>query len=144
MITGPRRRFCEGIVRGLNATEAYAAAYPRSSQEAARRSASDLLTIPDITDTIEDLRRKADLRAGSAVMSYEEKRRFLARVVRCCVINEPQESDLWQSVEIRDGMTKLRLPDKLAAIVGDNDLAGQGSEAEANDEISALIRRCTR
>lgn len=40
------------IKNGGNATEAYLIAYPKSSEESARRSASDLLTNPDIIGEI--------------------------------------------------------------------------------------------
>lgn len=40
------------IQNGGNGTEAYLTAYPESSKEAARRSASDLLTKPDILEEI--------------------------------------------------------------------------------------------
>lgn len=52
-------------------------------------------------------------------------------------------SDLWQAIETQpDGRNKLRLPDKLAAIELDNDLAGEGSGSNVNDELAAMLRRC--
>lgn len=46
-----------------NATEAYRRVYPKSSEEAARRSASELLTNPDISTEIQ---RRVDERAMTA------------------------------------------------------------------------------
>ncbi len=141
MVTGPQRKFCEGIVRGDNATGAYRAAYPRSTAAAARRSASDLLTKPDIQKEIQRLRDKADKKAGSAVLSLIEKRTFLARLVRGRVGKLPPDSDLWNSIKTTEMGTEYRLPDKLAAIKLDNDLAGEGSEAGANDGLAELLTR---
>jgi len=36
------------------------------------------------------------------------------------------------------------LSDKIAAIILDNNLAGQGKEVDIDDEISELLKRCTR
>lgn len=48
-LTPAQREFCLTYLgNGFNATQAYVQAYPGSSYEAARRSASDLLTLPDI------------------------------------------------------------------------------------------------
>jgi phage terminase small subunit len=141
-LSGRQLKFCQLIVTGESATDAYALAYEGCSREAARRNGHRLLTKADIGSEIARLRRKAEEKAGSAFLSYIEKRTFLARILRCRPQLEPADSDLWQSVEIRDGMTKLRLPDKLAAIDADNDLAGQGSEANAHDQLSEMLRRC--
>ena len=116
MLSGPRQKFCEGIVSGLNATQAYLAAYPNSSEEGARRSASVLLTKLDVSAEIERMRRKAEERAGSAVLTLAEKRAKLAAIVR-------QDKPV------------------IKAIALDNDLAGEGSEAKGNEGLSALIAR---
>jgi len=41
-------------------------------------------------------------------------------------------------------VSEFRLPDKIAAIILDNNLAGQGKEVDIDDEISELLKRCTR
>ena len=127
MLSGPRQKFCEGIVSGLNATQAYLAAYPNSSEEGARRSASVLLTKLDVSAEIERMRKKAEERAGSAVLTLAEKRAKLAAIVR-------------QDKPVIDGC-ELSVTDKLKAIALDNDLAGEGSEAKGNEGLSALIAR---
>ena len=127
MLSGPKQKFCEGIVSALNATDAYRAAYPNSSAQAARRSASDLLTKPDIIAEIARLRKAAECIAGSAVMTLAEKRAKLAGIVR-------------EASGEHDACT-VSLSDKLKAIALDNDLAGDGSEAKGNEGLSALIAR---
>jgi phage terminase small subunit len=152
VLTGPQRKFCEGVVSGLNATRAYCAAYPESSEEAARRSASDLLTKPDIRGEIAELREKAEGMAGSAVLTLAEKRKWLARLLRANVTTlltdvdgdllagmdaEQKRGEGNENIEI----VKLRICDKIAAIKLDNDLAGEGEEAKANDALTALLGR---
>lgn len=140
-ISGPQRKFCEGIIKGLSNTEAYLKAYPKSSAEAARRSASDLLTKPDIQACIAELREKADNRPGSAVLTRAQKRDFLARLVMARVGELPPDSDLWNSIKTTDQGIEYKLPDKLNAIKLDNDLAGEGSEAEGQDALTKLLER---
>lgn len=145
MISGPQRKFCEGIVAGLNQTAAYQAAYPRASYGAARAKAAVLAAKDSIKAEIARLRAKADEKAGSAVMTLAEKRAFLARVVRTPIGEIRETSDLCQekteTVGAESTTVKLRMPDKLAAIKLDNDLAGEGSEAGANDALTELLER---
>lgn len=127
MLSGPKQKFCEGIVSALNATDAYLAAYPKSSRAAAGRSAHDLLKFPEITSEIARLRKAAECIAGSAVLTLAEKRAKLAGIVR-------------EAKGEYDACT-VSLSDKLKAIALDNDLAGDGSEAKGNEGLSALIAR---
>lgn len=143
MLSGPRKKFCDGVVAGLSTTAAYRAAYPNSSVASARCNGARLIAIDSIRYEIARQRAKVEEIAGSSVMQCLEKRLFLARVVRARVASLEPDSDLWQSVETQpDGRRRFRLPDKLAAIETDNDLAGKGSEASVNDELAAMLRRC--
>ena len=141
MVTGPQAKFCEGIATGLNGTEAYLAAYPRSTRRAAEPGASRLLRNAKVKAEIAKLRAEAAKVAGSAVLTLAEKRIFLAQVVRACVATLPHDSPLWVSVKKGKDGTEYRLPDKIAAIKLDNDLAGEGSEAGANDALGELLGR---
>lgn len=141
MLSGPRQKFCEGIVAGLNATDAYVAAYPKSSKAAARRSASDLLTNPDIASEIARLRDEAARQPGYCVLTVAQKRDFLYRLVTAKVSELPADSDLWNSIKTTEHGVEYKLPDKLKAIETDNDLAGEGSEARGNEGLAALIAR---
>lgn len=49
-------QFCHEYLKDFNATAAYRRVYPRSGEAAARRSASDLLTNPDVIRRLEVLR----------------------------------------------------------------------------------------
>lgn len=127
MLSGPRQNFCEGIVAGKNATDAYVAAYPKITPEAARRAGSRLLTIGDITSEIARLRKASEAVPGHAVLTLAAKRSFLARLVN----DKGGEIDA----------CKVALSDKLKAIALDNDLAGEGSEAKGSEGLAALILR---
>jgi phage terminase small subunit len=60
MLSGPQREFAKGIASGLNQTQAYLAAYPDSSDEAARRSAARLMTNVDVITEIARLGEKIE------------------------------------------------------------------------------------
>jgi hypothetical protein len=80
---------------------------------------------------------------GSAVLDCAKKRRFLARVVRAdlAALDPVLDGDLLQVCETDNGKLRLRLFDKIRAIELDNDLAGEGAQAEALDAVGAMIRR---
>lgn len=80
---------------------------------------------------------KAKEIAGEAVLSIAEKRLFCARLVRAKVGTLDSKSELWNSIKVTQDGTEYKLPDKLRAIALDNDLAGDGSEA--NKEIIVII-----
>jgi hypothetical protein len=148
MLRGPQQKFCEGIVTGLTAADAYRAAYPKSSEAAARAHGARLVAKGNIKAEVARMRAKAEEKAGSAVLTLVEKRSFLARVVRARLGEGMIDADLVQAIDVerrKDGkgwkdIHKIRVCDKLAAIEKDNDLAGEGSEAGKNDEFSELLK----
>ena len=142
MLSGPRQKFCEGIVTGKTVTDAYAEAYPKASRPAACAHGARLMAKPEIRAELGRLRSLAEQQAGGAVLTLMEKRIFLARIVRACIAKLPEDSDLWASIKRTEAGVEFRLPCKLAAIREDNDLAGEGSEAEVQDAISEMLARC--
>jgi hypothetical protein len=90
------------------------------------------------------MRAKGDEKAGSAVLTYAQKRAFCARVMRSAAAPLPHDSPLWQSIKHTKDGVEYRLPDKLKAIELDNDLSGDGKEAEYMDEFSQLLARCQK
>lgn len=79
------------------------------------------------------------------VLSIAEKRLFLAEVVRTPSGAIDKNSKLCQEWSETHGehssSTKLKMPDKLAAIKLDNDLAGEGSEAKGQSSLAELVKR---
>lgn len=140
MLSGPQRKFCEGIVRGLNQTEAYRAAYPNCSAKAAESKASRMVREGKVKAEIERLREKADDKAGSAVLTLAEKRSFLARVVRMegAILDEDKDGDLINGLKFdKFGNRVLDLPDKLRAVELDAKLAGELAQDKAADKQAA-------
>lgn len=125
--------FAKHWAKGKNLTEAALAAGYKASR--ARNTGADLGAKRGIRERKKWLQSQA---ADETVMDIREKRRFCARVVRCRVANEPPDSDLWQSIKATENGTEYRLPDKRGMIETDNDLAGEGSEAEANQAVVTL------
>lgn len=136
-MNGPRQKFCEGIVSGLTATDAYRAAYPRSTDTNARKHAPRLASNGDINAEIARLRALAAEQAGGAVMTLVRMRLALAAVAE-------------SKTGILNG-SKILTSDRIAAIKLDAALAGIGkeaeaigSEADANDALAGLLERCMK
>lgn len=84
--------------------------------------------------------------AGSSVLTLLEKRQWIARLIRADLAKGDVPGDLCAGCDTETTakgvvIRKIRLPDKIAAIKIDNDLAGVGVEAEANQAITINIRR---
>ena len=67
---------------GLNATDAYVAAYPASTRVAASPNAARLIRNDKVLEEVERLRRKAEEAAGGVVLTLVEKRTILAQIAR--------------------------------------------------------------
>lgn len=128
---------------GLSASDAYKAAYPAATPSNAAKNTSRLTKNDEIMREVERIRAAAAQLPGSAFLTIQEKRNFLARVVRSNLSSLPPESDLWQEVTITEAGTKRKMPDKLKAIAMDNDLAGEGSEAKAALSAVELLAKLT-
>ena len=127
--------FAAHYARSCNAAQAwvYATGGDGSHSDA---NGSKWLRNGSITARVEWFRAEAEklLRESEAaiarpvVLDIAEKREFLARVVRTPIGEVDETSDLCQAMEINEsGGRKYKLPDKIAAIRLDNDLAGDGS-----------------
>jgi hypothetical protein len=140
-LTGPQRIFCEEIVRGRSATDAYLEAYPRSAGESAKTHAYRLLKKEPVKAEIERLKAAAAELAGPDALSLEEKQRFIARLLyaNLATLNLALDGDLLQSYEVDNGKVRWRLADKLRAIAVDNDLAGKGTKADSKAEFAAWM-----
>ena len=75
--------------------------------------------------------------AGGAVLTLAEKRSFMARLLRARPALLERDSDLWQSIKTTETGTEYRLPDKIAAVKLDNELAGEGQSEGVN--ITVII-----
>jgi hypothetical protein len=139
LLSKAEKTFCDGILAGMPKTEAYMAAYPRASRASAQAKCSRLLHRERVIAEIVRLRAVADEQPGSALMTLIDKRRYLARVVRARPVLLTYESDLWQTITHSRYCHIYRMPDKIAAIVQDNKLAGHGEDAGMNDWLTQLL-----
>jgi hypothetical protein len=131
-------KFCEAYVSGMTKRAAYEAAYP-NAKKSGPTSSRRLMKNPEIQAEIARLRALAQEKAGSSVMTLIEKRQWLARIVRARPALLEEDSDLWQSVRRSHYGLVMKLPDKIAAIIADNDLSGHGDEAMVSDSLSQLL-----
>jgi len=129
-----QERFACELAKGSAAGPAYGVAGYKRDDAAASRLSRNVKVKARVTW----LKRQA---AASDVLTIAEKRRFLARVMRCKAAVEPHDSDLWNGVEAVDGVIRYKLPDKMRAIALDNDLAGEGAEAGGQKALGELVKR---
>lgn len=145
-LSGPQRKFCEGIVSALTGEAAWLAAYPKASKATARANASEALTKPNIKAEIARLRKEAASLPGSTVLTLAAKREFLARIVgmRGREIDLDKDGDLVNGIRLKEQGEELLLPDKLKAIQIDNDLSGHGAEATGNKALAGIMALAMR
>ena len=141
MLTGPQQKFAEGIALGLSATEAYQAAYPDAKASSAKSNAGRLMTNDDVQAEVMRIRRAAEVLAGGAVLTLAMKRQFFHDVVTTPIGKITPDSILCQKYthsrqvrgrgeEAEEWETeKIEMPDKIKAIIADNDLGGDGVDA---------------
>lgn len=96
MLSGPHQKFAEGIVAGLNGTQAYQAAYPKASYDAARSTAPELLAKPGIIAEIDSQRELAKAQATSPALTLAGKLDFLETIV----FGDEQTRDKLRAVEL--------------------------------------------
>ncbi len=129
-------RFACELAKGAGVNEAYVAAGYKSSPASATRLSKKV----NVAERVAWLQKQA---AKGDVLTIREKREFLARVVR----KTPSEA-AFDDADCQLVMTKLGpavvIPDKLAAIRIDNDLAEEGSEAKGIGALALLLGRVRR
>lgn len=144
MSLNPRqKRFAELYHRYGNATQAYLEAYPDSGEEAARRSASDLLTNPDIVEAITQLEKGAELQC---TLTREELLTRLAAIIDAKPNEAASDNPLCELVMTKMGPaslfpSKLGAMKELARITGMN--APQKVEVSADSEVVEMLRGLT-
>jgi hypothetical protein len=78
MLSGPQRKFAEGVASGLSAMAAYRAAYPGAKENSVNANAARLIGKDGIKSEIERLRKMAE---GPILLTLERKLGFLSYVV---------------------------------------------------------------
>lgn len=124
--------FCRAIARGMCGAEAYRKVYGKEVS-GAKQMASELLQRPEIVDRVQDLMEASET---EHILTMQERRRFIARVVRADLTNLDLEvdGDLIQEItrtegtKDRAGIEKFKLPGKLESVMADAKLAGDLTE----------------
>ncbi len=117
------RLFALALFSGLSQRAAYLQAYPSASPRTAEVQSSRLITRPDIRATLDHLHSQVETQA---ILTLQEKRAYLARIVRTSATDVRPGTDLVQAITTaKDGSQTLRMPDKLRAIYLDARLAGE-------------------
>jgi hypothetical protein len=141
-----QRRFCELIVGGESATQAYRAAFAHcGSDRAASAGGSRLLKRPVIAAAIAALRAEVTGRAMSELVADKrEVLEFLTGVVRAAPGDVDEASGLCQSFKHTPGVREVRLPCKLRAAELLGKMLGLNEpdkvQHEAGDSLAGFLR----
>lgn len=114
-----------------NAAGAYRRVYGKrtSTENSVRACASRLLTFSNIKARVKALRREYQARqVDKGLLTIEERRRFLANVVRTPIGEVDEDSPLCHSFKKTEATTEYKMGDKLKAIELDAKLAGELTE----------------
>lgn len=155
-------RFACELAKGANQSQAYRlAGYTATDPDA---KGSRMAVIGSIMARVRWLKKQA---ATSTVLTIAEKREFLAKVLRTPIGEVDESNPLAQEVtyesvggqrgRLKRGQDdegneeceplreriKIKMPSKLEAIKLDNDLSGEGAEAEGQGKLEVIIRNCT-
>lgn len=130
-----QERYCRNIAGGnMTKTDAYLDAYPRTKKpETARSAYPRLERDPRIPARIKELQEATET---DLVLTRQEKREFLARVVRADLASLDESSDLVDSVtrkydkEGNETGVTIKLPSKAQCIEIDNKMAGHNEPEE--------------
>lgn len=93
-MTGKQYKFCEYIVQGYNAKDAYLSAYQNNSNtKTAYNEGAKLLNRKDIQEEIEKLREPLKIQATSiGISKLDEQINFIKSRIEICKINEDEQS----------------------------------------------------
>lgn len=127
----------------MTAEAAWLESHPKCSKASASANASEALRNPKLRAEIESLRKRADEMKGGAVLTLRQKREMLAQIATAKPEDAGPDNPLAVLAMSKAG-PYYTFPDKLQAIKIDNDLSGDGAEAEGNKALggmAALIAR---
>lgn len=121
-------KFSQLVAGGMDKTEAYQRVYNDASKDSALSAGARLFGI--VRPRIRFLQAQS---ATELVMDMQERREFLARVVRCQLheIDFEKDGDLIQEIvrtegtESKAGIEKFKLPGKRECIMDDAKLSGE-------------------
>ena len=131
-------------IHGMSAAEAYRTGWPEASKATAETEGPALARKPHVNLRVMEFREEAAKRAAEKdFLSVEEKRAFLAKIVRTPLGEVTKDSELCQEWSLTDGerttTERIKMPSKLDAIKIDNDLATDGAQAVGNKAVADAL-----
>ena len=131
MLTNARHeRFAQLVAAGASGASAYRdAGY---SAKGARQGAVNLMSKANIKERIREILAKVEKKT---LLTIEERRQFLADVVRAEVSKIPLNSHLIQSIKTGKDGTEIRLPDKVKSLELDAKMAGELVEKQETSHV---------
>lgn len=131
-------------IHGMSAAEAYRTGWPNCSEATAETTGPKLARDSQINLRIMEFREEAAKRAAEKdFLTVEEKRAFLAKIVRTPLGEVTKDSELCQEWSLTDGerttTERIKMPSKLDAIKIDNDLATDGAQAVGNKAVADAL-----
>jgi len=139
-INDRQRRFCELLVEGRSAAEAYAAVYTRHKREFARQGAAKVLAKPHVREHVEKLRAElAERTMLEMVASRQEALEFLTAVLRTPAGAVDELSRICQSFKQTRLVKEIRMPSKLEAIEKLSKMLGWDAPVKVEHEGDALL-----
>lgn len=127
---------------GRNKTQAYLQAFPNAQPKSANTLAARLEKRAEIQAEINRLQKKTET---ATVLTRQEKREFLARVVRAKLSDLTEESDLVDSKTMyydKEGnhvRTVLKMPGKATCIEIDNKMAGHNEPEKVDVTVNGGV-----
>ena len=130
-------KFCQIMVSGKPQTVAYQEAYNCENYDTAGANATRLLKDARVIEYVSQLRKERD---DAAVLSIQQKREFLARVVNAKIGELTENDNLVQEVKIApDGSISLKIPSKTEAIKIDNAMMGHDAPKQVKVDHTMTI-----
>lgn len=131
-------------IHWMSAAEAYRTGWPNCSEATAETTGPKLARDSQINLRIMEFREEAAKRAAEKdFLTVEEKRAFLAKIVRTPLGEVTKDSELCQEWSLTDGerttTERIKMPSKLDAIKIDNDLATDGAQAVGNKAVADAL-----
>lgn len=131
-------------INGMSAAEAYRTGWPHVTKKTAEHEGPRLAKRDKVATRIAELKAEAAARAKEKdFLAVEEKRAFLAKIVRTPLGEVTKDSDLCQEWSLTDGerttTERIKMPSKLDAIKIDNDLATDGAQAVGNKAVADAL-----
>jgi hypothetical protein len=117
LIPAWKEKFAQLVAGGATAGGAYRQIKPKVARSTSETEGPALLREPQTQLRVAYLQCKAGERVTqNAIADLAECKQFLTRVLRAKLTELPDDSDLWQELELTEDKVKKKLPGKIDAV----------------------------